>query len=596
VPETLKTDWRVTKNGTDLGEYLRQLEDAEVIAIDTEGTGLKVRDLRDHATGIGTTIKVNGKLSSHFFPFRFSVGFNYNSRCLEELRRILQKTTKRTVFHNALYDLPALRTLGINIPTSPILYDTMLISSLVNENWPLNRSLDSLAFNYLGLNKVEKTWRDEDWAWIPADVMYEYAVWDPEVTYMVWEHEWQKVEQIGLHRYWEEHKSDTIHSFDLLMQTGVQIDESFCERKLYEGSDVMADVTELLGGKPTGAHLKKILLDELGLPVVKTTPNGRPSFDKEAMQEYDVILQRVDNPIAEWVKAYRGWEKATSSMFKAYLDNMSPDGRLRTNYMLHKAAEGGDAGGTVTGRVSSRNPNLQQIPRNSSNPWNGDTKKAFKASDGMLGFEIDYSQLELRLGTHYAQDAALIDAFEHGRDVFTEMAKELGMPRHEVKTMVYSIQYGAGLQRLMNVFGINKAQAADRKLGFFGQYPGFKSAIDLATREAFATKRVKIWSGRYRNFANVKAEAHKAFNSRIQGGAADIVEVALNQIVKEVIIPSDGAVRVMLQIHDAFCFEAERSVAESAKKQIAAIMTGVGNGFFRAKFDVDTHDWGSNGN
>lgn len=137
------------------------------------------------------------------------------------------------------------------------------------------------------------------------------------------------------------------------------------------------------------------MIDELKLPVVKRSPKtGAPSFDKEAMTIYDEMLEHRDNPTANLIKQYRGWQKSVTSNYLPYVELLSLDGRLRPNYKLH---------GTKTGRMSCEKPNLQQIPRVSNKPWNGKMKAAFIPEDDFELWEFDYSQLELRLGTAYAK-------------------------------------------------------------------------------------------------------------------------------------------------------------------------------------------------
>jgi DNA polymerase-1 len=258
------------------------------------------------------------------------------------------------------------------------------------------------------------------------------------------------------------------------------------------------------------------------------------------MEEYDEILERRNDETSQMVKEYRGWQKAVSSCYKAYLDLVSPDGRLRTNYNLHR---------TLTGRLSSNSPNLQQIPRESTKPWHGSVKRAFCARPGYVLLEGDYSQLEFRLGAAYAEEQRLLEVFnDESRDVFDEMSQHLNQPRQDCKTQAYLTIYGGGVNRLKNVFNISEEEAYTRKNDFELNYPGLKRASRKAQIMADRKKKVRLWNGRYRHF-QFKSEHHKAFNSMMQGGAADIVERAMHRVNRE--LDRDDEFEMLLQIHDS---------------------------------------------
>src|SRR5690606_39266387 len=146
------------------------------------------------------------------------------------------------------------------------------------------------------------------------------------------------------------------------------------------------------------------------------------------------------------------------AFYRSYLEHVSPDGRLRPDYKHHKDE---DDGGTVTGRLSCANPNLQQIPKSGKKPWNGGVKRSFIPTPGYELWEVDYSQLELSLGTAYADVKELMEVFnDESRDIFSEIAATLGLERDPTKTYVYSTQYGAGINRLVSALGVTPAKAA----------------------------------------------------------------------------------------------------------------------------------------
>jgi DNA polymerase-1 len=250
--------------------------------------------------------------------------------------------------------------------------------------------------------------------------------------------------------------------------------------------------------------------------------------------------------------------------------------------------------GTITGRLSCREPNLQQIPKSGTKPWNGAMKACFVPRPGYALVSVDYSQLELRLATVYAQEPELVATFNEGRDIFTEMSEQLGMNRNDTKTFVYSTQYGAGLKRISNVFGISPTEANAIRQRYYETYPLFRAASDKAARFVTDYSKIRLWSGRYRHFLYPEEESHKAFNSLCQGGGADIVERAMVRLSDDGF--NDGEeCRILLQIHDEAVVEIRQ---DKVKEYSAAIADSMANVNFHprlssVKFAADAKPWGS---
>src|SRR6185437_15174927 len=193
------------------------------------------------------------------------------------------------------------------------------------------------------------------------------------------------------------------------------------------------------------------------------------------MAEYETLLEVTapESPLASKILEWRGWQKSVTAYYRPYQQRVSSDGRLRCNYKLH---------GTVTGRWSSSEPNLQQIPRTTDKPWNGRLKKCFIAEDGYELWEFDYSQLELRLATAFAKVSSLLEIFaDPTRDIFTEMSEALGMSRPNTKTLVYATQYGGGATHLSKVFRVSFATAKSRIENYYSTYPEFRELSKRAS-------------------------------------------------------------------------------------------------------------------
>lgn len=575
-----------------MNDALRLFDTCPIIGLDTESNGQDVRDGRGFGVGISLASGSGSFVLSTYLPFRHSIGPNYDSDHLVALKERIENFSGALVMHNAKFDLENLRTFGIDYRGK--FYDTMLMSHLTNEN-RYSQALDSLSQALLKDSGKKKSDVFEGykkvfgWGNIPSYLMFEYAAYDAVLHYRLYEFLKPSFDAENLDEEVWPHKQNFTNLIRKMERWGVKIDVPFCKRMIENGEISMAEVQELLGLNPGGQKDQyELFINRLQLPILKRGKSkadgspGRPSFDKFVMEQYEEILERrSSNQTAELVLTYRGWQKSVSSNYKAYLDLLSPDGRLRPNYKLH---------GTKTGRMSCEKPNLQQIPRSSDKPWNGQLKKAFIASPGFTLWEADYSQLELRLGAAYAKETQLLEVFaDPERDVFTEMSKQLGMSRFDTKTLTYSMQYGAGVNRIKNVFNVSESTAQGIRDNYFQTYPNFKLITQIASQRAVVAGKIKLWSGRYRHFQDRQSEKHKAFNSAIQGGAADIVERTM------VRLDNNGCntdeCRMLLQVHDSVVFEIRNGMEDSYLPKIKSIMENIPEDF-GVVFKIDIHKWG----
>lgn len=586
----------------DIAAFITGAKAAPILAVDTETTvnGGDVRDGRDYAMGLSIAYRLPGLgLVSNYFPFRHE-SHNLDKTVLAQLKDLIEHHPL-LVFHNAKFDIVSLGTLGVNVEGR--FYDTMLMAHMVNENEPFGgKGLDSLTKYYL--NDAGKRKSEEfvgavkylGWGRVPPYLMHEYASYDAELTLRLYEYlqlEWDAQE---LEPLWDT-EIEFIRLLIKMEGRGVRINQALVESELTRGQSRMAAIIEELGLNPASPKdLNKLLIEELGLPIVKYTDGSyldgkkrsilksedecKPSFDKQAMEIYEELLADSNDDRASLILEFRGYQKTISSNYKPYRELLSPDGRLRPNYKMH---------GTVTGRMSCEKPNLQQIPRVSEKPWNGVLKQAFIAEPGFTLWEADYSQLELRLAAAYAHEEELIEVFNSGRDIFTEMARTSGMPRHDVKTRTYTIQYGGGAKRLSQVFKVSLTEGARIRDEFFEDYPGFRRMAQQASRKCRTQGFIRLWSNRRRHFSDPQNEAHKAFNSVIQGGAAEIVKHSMLRLAKGV--DSDDC-RMLLQVHDSVVFEIRNGMEDIYCPKIKEIMEAV-EPDFGVHFAVDVHKWGT---
>lgn len=562
-----------------------------MVAIDTETNGQEIRDGRGYATGV--SIAWEG--TALYLPFRHPDTENCYS--INDFREPLQAIVdqKRVAYFNAKFDIPSLGTLGVRAgDDANYFYCTQVLAHLLDEDRPYaGKFLNNCVAMYCPGEEPKKMTKDLEflikmfgWGEVPAVEMSEYATHDAYLTYRLYQQLKPLLIKEKLGEVWK-HKMDFLKLVIKMEGMGILLDQELCREMAALGHEEMENITDHLGEKPTGKALERMLINELGLPYIyKSRKNGTstPTFDSAALDEYDIILARTDNTMAKYILAYRGWQKATSSNYESYLEFVSPDGRLRPNYRHDKVR---------TGRMSCEKPNLQQIPRSGKKPWNGKMKACFIASPGYQLWEVDYSQLELRLGTAYADEPTLKQVFLEGRDIFTEMSLILEMSRQDTKTEVYSIQYGAGVNRISFVFGVSKARASEMIADYYRQFPNFRVIKDKVKRYAERDRKVMLWSGRYRHFIDPAKTSYKAFNSVIQGGAADIVERTMLRLSRAGY--NDGIKhRMLLQVHDSVVFELRDDMVETAIPGIIACMENVNEDFdFGVKFAVEAKKWGT---
>jgi DNA polymerase-1 len=327
----------------------------------------------------------------------------------------------------------------------------------------------------------------------------------------------------------------------------------------------MFDIEDQLDFKPTAANLGPVLFEDLGFPVLeRSKKTNKPSLNKKVMEEYDRMLEASGNPLAQLVLEYRGWQTACGLLYEPTLRLLSPDGKIRTNYKQH---------GTVTSRLSSSGPNMQQIPRKGEKEWNGDAKTMFTTGcDCCELWGFDYSQLEFRLSAAYGGEAWLLKTFsDPDADVFTEMSLRIGAPRQTCKTFTYANLYGAGLDKIAYTLGRPSHEIESIYENFLGSISHIKSASKRASRLAEQRKFVRYWTGRRRHFAWDDGY-HKAFNSLLQGGAAELVKHAMLSCREVEDNSTHGDCRMVLQVHDEIVFRIRKGTIDKYRPEIVERM------------------------
>lgn len=544
--------------------YEQLCKSTDLVAMDTEATGLSVVDGRDYCMGFSIAFYSSGDLVSAYIPIRHPVGGNVDPGTRARFLDCLSQ--KSLIFHNLKYDLHSLRTCGF----TPMgrLYDTLTMAHMVNENWP-SKSLDFLSRILLNdsKNKDDLTifTKKFGWARVPPDLMEPYARHDAVLTRRLFDILAERMGNQHLTGLWKV-EENFLKLLARMEQRGVMLDVERCLQGASTGIRRMEEISATLGfevSKP--GPLAKFLLEELNLPVLKRSEKtNKPSFDKEVMAEYDIMLGHRNDTSAKLVAEYRGWQKSVGSSYAGWSSRVSPDGRLRPNYKVH---------GTRTGRLSCENPNLQQIPRSSSKAWDGDIKACFIAPDDFTLWEFDYAQLEYRVAMAYAKEAEVLADFANGIDPFIRTANEVfgrftPETRQDSKTLTYTIQYNGGPRRVRTVFDVSIERAQEIVGKYHETYPGIKRISQRASRMAERDGYVKYWTGRRRHFDGYES-SHKAFNSIVQGGCAELVKRKMLELNN--LVDSDDCL-MLLQVHDSIVFQIRNDVVDSVKPIIEKTM------------------------
>lgn len=428
------------------------------------------------------------------------------------------------IFHNAKFDLAVLYRMGVQVPTNQM-YDTMLMHHYIDENPP--HDLDQLGYRQLGIRK-EKDLRaamKQKWDDMPAQTMAPYSIQDCRVTADLYFHflpEFQEFEKL-----WISQDRPFLLLLEKIESKGIRINRELAA-ELEAACDLrMREIRQQLGfdpAKPSQLHPKLFSdpPDGLGLTPASYTSNLKP-------QVRIPWLQSLGHPVTALCVEYKILQKQKSSYFTAYLNLTTRDyDLLHPNFKLH---------GTVTGRMSCENPNLQQVPRSSR------VKQLFIPEEGKELWELDFKNMEMRLAAVYAQEPTLLQVFKEEGDVHGTVANDLGIDRQVAKTVNFLIIYGGQEKALSQQIGKSVKYCAEIIDRYRGSYPTIFNSMEAAEETAIEKGEVRYWSGRKRHF-HYQNEERKAFNSIIQGGSFEIVKRAMLRLDQQ------GA-DIRNQVHDS---------------------------------------------
>ncbi|TCO73186.1 DNA polymerase I [Chromatocurvus halotolerans] len=568
----------------ELDSWIARLKEAELFAFDTETTSLNYM----LADIVGVSFAVTPGEAA-YVPLAHSYAGAPEQldreSVLEQLRPLLEDPARDKIGQNLKYDSSVLARYGITL--RGIRFDTML-ESYVLDSTATRHDMDSLALKYLG----HKTIHFEDVAGkgvkqitfdqVALEQAGPYAAEDADICLRLHEVLWPRLEaEPGLRSVFEDIELPLVSVLSKIERQGALLDCDLLGRQSEElgerlgmlereAHDLAGQVFNLGSTKQLG----EILFDKLGLPVIRKTPKGAPSTAEEVLAEL-----ALDYPLPRVLLEYRGLSKLKSTYTDKLPTMVNPEtGRLHTSY--HQAV-------TATGRLSSSDPNLQNIPIRSEDGRR--IRRAFIAPEGWRVLAADYSQIELRIMAHLSGDAGLLDAFNEGLDVHAATASEVfdvaldsvsSEQRRKAKAINFGLIYGMsafGLARQLHL-GRQEAQAyIDR---YFERYPGVQDYMDRTRALAHEQGYVETLFGRRlylpeinaRNKMRQQGAERTAINAPMQGSAADIIKKAMLTVSKWLDAESVPAYLVM-QVHDELVLEVREDVVEEISAAVCERMS-----------------------
>ncbi|WP_405119635.1 DNA polymerase I [Pseudomonas leptonychotis] len=566
--------------------WLEKLRNAELIAFDTETTGLDAQK----AQLVGLSFAVRAGEAAYIPVAHSYMGVPTQldrDAVLKALQPILEDPNKAKVGQHAKYDINILANASTPIRVQGVAFDTML-ESYVLDSTATRHDMDSLALKYLDHSNI----RFEDIAGKGAKQLTfdqidlaqaaPYAAEDADVTLRLHQHLWAKLDaEPSLAKVLREIEMPLVPVLARIERQGALVDANLLGLQSVELGEKLVELErqafEIAGEEFNLASPKQlgvILYEKLGLPIISKTAKGQASTAEAVLAE----LAEQDFELPKVLMQYRSLSKLKSTYTDRLPEQINPrTGRIHTSY--HQAV-------AATGRLSSTDPNLQNIPIRTAEGRR--IRQAFIAPKGYKLLAADYSQIELRIMAHLAKDESLLDAFRHGRDVHKATAAEVfGVAledvstdqRRSAKAINFGLIYG------MSAFGLAKQIGCDRKQAqayidvYFARYPGVLAYMERTRAQAAEQGFVETLFGRRlylpdihaKNQALRKGAERTAINAPMQGTAADIIKRAM-VTVDNWLSASGLDAKVILQVHDELVLEVREDLVEQVREQIKPLM------------------------
>ncbi|MBB1518649.1 DNA polymerase I [Aquipseudomonas guryensis] len=568
--------------------WLQKLEQAELIAFDTETTSLDPQQ----AQVVGVSFAVSAGEAAYVPLAHTYMGVPAQldrDAVLRALKPLLEDPAKAKVGQHAKYDMNVLAHASTPIMVQGVAFDTML-ESYVLDSTATRHDMDSLALKYLDHSTIRfediagKGAKQLTFDQIALEQAGPYAAEDADVTLRLHQTLWAKLQETPtLAKVLREIEMPLVPVLARIERQGALVDAKLLGQHSVELGERLVELErqafaiageEFNLGSPK--QLGAILYEKLGLPIISKTATGQASTAEAVLAE----LAEQDYELPKVLMQYRSLSKLKSTYTDRLPEQINPrTGRIHTSY--HQAV-------TATGRLSSTDPNLQNIPIRTAEGRR--IRQAFIAPKGYKLLAADYSQIELRIMAHLAQDEGLLDAFRHGRDVHKATAAEVfGVPldavtndqRRSAKAINFGLIYG------MSAFGLAKQIGCDRKQAqayidvYFHRYPGVLAYMERTREQASQQGYVETLFGRRLYLPDIHAKnpslrkgaERTAINAPMQGTAADIMKRAM--IAVDAWLPQSGLdAKVILQVHDELVLEVREDQIDALKAGLLPLMSG----------------------
>ncbi len=565
--------------------WLSKIDSAALTALDTETTS--VNYMQAEIVGLSLAVEAG---EAAYIP----VAHDYpaapdqlpRDEVLQKLRGWLEDDNKKKVGHHLKYDAHILARYDIAL--SGMQFDSMLESYVLN-SVASRHDMDSVARYYLGKETIHyedvagKGAKQLTFNEVDLDTAAPYAAEDADITLQLHQELWRQLnEHESLRKVYEEIEQPLVPVLLAMEETGVLVDREMLATQSGELAKKMVELEasahDLAGGPfnlGSPKQLQQILFEKLELPVIRKTPKGQPSTAEDVLVEL-----AADYDLPAVILAYRSVSKLKSTYTdKLPLQIAASTGRIHTSY--HQAV-------AATGRLSSTDPNLQNIPIRT--PEGRRIRQAFVPADGQVLLAADYSQIELRIMAHLSGDKGLLKAFANEQDVHRATAAEVfGMALDEVsddqrrsaKAINFGLMYGMSAFGLAKQLGITRGEAQEYTDLYFDRYPGVKSYMDGIRDEASTQGYVETVFGRRlylpeinaRNVQRRQYAERSAINAPMQGTAADIIKKAMILVHDWLITEKPGA-RMIMQVHDELVFEVDVDKIDEVRDRVIELMNG----------------------